>query len=120
MKSFRFSLDIFPSPIILIYAPTFEECSLEASKTHNLDIDFVTGAEALTQLVDGHVVISMLESSYQKDPTFLVHETLHAAINVLYRIGAPISYENQEMMCYLQQYIYTKCKNFLDELNAKD
>ena len=120
MYSFKLTLDIFPSPIILVYAPTFEDCSKILRESYSLSIDFNDDARAITQLIDGHVVIFLPQDSHSEDETILVHETLHAAIAVLRRIGAEISYDNQEMMAYLQQHIYKRCKEFLDSVPQDD
>lgn len=39
------------------------------------------------------------------DHYILYHECLHASISILERIGAPISYDNQESIAYLQGFI---------------
>lgn len=43
----------------------------------------------------------------------LSHECNHAAIDMLYACGVPISCDNQESICYTQDYIFAMCYEFL-------
>ena len=43
----------------------------------------------------------------------LVHETNHAAITTLTRCGVVIDHQNQEVLCYLQDFIF---RTILDKL----
>tara|TARA_R110002012_G_scaffold159065_1_gene320703 strand:+ start:103 stop:465 length:363 start_codon:yes stop_codon:yes gene_type:complete len=44
----------------------------------------------------------------------LSHECNHAAIDMLEGCGVPISCENQETICYTQDYIFAMCYEFLE------
>ena len=43
----------------------------------------------------------------------LSHECNHAAIDMLDACGVPISCDNQESICYTQDYIFAMCYEFL-------
>lgn len=51
-----------------------------------------------------------------KDPlTILVHESVHAAHAVIHHIGAEISYNNQELIAYITDYIFRLFKDTIIE-----
>lgn len=61
-----------------------------------------------------HILVSNLWDDY-KSPKYLqclTHECNHAAINILGNIGVEISHQNQEALCYLQDYIFRRCYEY--------
>lgn len=114
--SFKFHFDIFPSPLVLIFADSLEDCSKIAKKSYDLEISYSNNALAITQLINGYVVIALTHSTYIDRPSYLIHEALHAAYEILRNIGADTSYNNQECIAYLQQYIYDRCDDALKNI----
>lgn len=49
----------------------------------------------------------------------LSHECNHAAIDMLDGCGVPISADNQEAICYTQDYIFAMCYEFLESKRSK-
>ena len=49
----------------------------------------------------------------------LSHECNHAAIDMLEACDVPISHENQEAICYTQDYIFSVCYKFLSKWTAE-
>ena len=39
---------------------------------------------------------------------YIVHESNHAAMRVLERVGVPVDFNNQEALCYTQDFIFSK------------
>lgn len=114
MYSIKISTHIFPSPIICIAAPSLEDCSKIAKQSYQLNIDYDDNCLAVTQLINGNVVVAINLEQYYNDNSIIVHESLHAAIETLNYVRQPISNHTDELLCYLQQYIYKEIKKFLD------
>lgn len=66
------------------------------------------------------VVSDAFESVY--DSRFLQclsHECNHAAMSILGRRGVNYDYQNQEALCYLQDYIFEKCYSYAISIQRK-
>jgi hypothetical protein len=118
--SIKIDLSIFKTWIILIYAETLEDCSKIARVSYDLFIDYSDTMDAVTQNHGNKITICMPMSSYLKDPSILIHETNHAAFGVLQTIGARVSNDTEEVICYLQQYIYKELVQHLNSINLND
>lgn len=68
----------------------------------------------------GIVVSDVFDSVY--DSRFLqclTHECNHAAMIILGRRGVKFDYHNQEVLCYLQDYIFEKCYSHAISVQSK-
>ena len=117
---------LFPTEVHLIIGDTWgqiDDYLLETSFSVNLTYDDVY--TAVTQNNLGVIGIFMprnkFNSSLGKDPlTILVHESVHAAHAVIHHIGAEISYNNQELVAYITDYIFRVFKDtILEEIEKK-
>lgn len=116
-QSIKFSLDIYPTAIILIYADTVEDCAKIAFKSYNLELSYDSSVAAVTNMVGKHIIIALPHKEYEEHPEYLVHECLHAAAYCIRYIGAPISSETEEILAYTQQHIYKRCLDAIKEMN---
>jgi hypothetical protein len=86
------------------------------SFSENLGSGNNEGAEFITVHADRDIYILVSnEFDSAKDPRFLqclTHECNHAALCVMLYSGILLSYENQEILCYLQDFIFRKCYEF--------
>lgn len=118
--SIKIPVTIFHHQVILIYADTLEDCAKIGRVSYELDIHYDDRCLAVTQEHGSTTTICLPFTSHKDDPAILVHETNHAAFNVVRAIGARISSDTEEVICYLQQYIYRECKKYLDSINIDD
>ena len=109
-------ITIFHHEVVLIYADSLEDCSKIARESYSLDANYDSAWLAVTEKHGNITTILLPKDVYEKDSSVLVHETNHAAFNVVNYIGARISNDTEEVICYLQQYIYKECKKFLDTI----
>ena len=113
-------ITIFHSQVILIYADSLEDCSKIAREMYNLDVDYSSGHLAITQEHGHSITICLPQYAYLQDESILVHETNHAAFAILRYIGDSPCSANEEVICYLQQYIYKECKKTLNALSTSE
>lgn len=97
-------LEIFPSSINIFIGDTFADVeNYIADNKLDIAFDYSSQYIALTK-ADGPIInmiftrVNLLSN--------LVHESLHAACEVLHYAGADISYANQESIAYIQQFIF--------------
>lgn len=118
--STKIPISIFPHQVILIYAPTLEDCAKIAKQSYDVSIEYSDNCDAVTERHGTTTTICLKSKSYLDKPSILVHETNHAAFNILYTIGARVSPDTEEFICYIQQYIYDECKKFLDTIPSDE
>ena len=111
---------IFHSQVVLIYADSLEDCSKIARVSYELDVDYSEGDLAITQAHGHSITICIPHYIYLDDDSYLVHETNHAAFAILRHIGDSPCSANEEVICYLQQYIYKECKKILNALSTSE
>jgi len=117
--SIKIPIEIFHNQVILIYADSIEQCAKIGRVSYQLDINYNEYVLAVAQNHGNSITICLPHTAYKEDPSILVHETNHAAFMVVQSIGARVSNDTEEVICYLQQYIYKKCKEFLDSIPTK-
>ena len=109
--STEISLDIFPVKVVFIVANALEDAAKIGRVSYDLDISYSEHFLAVTQLHTNVISIITTWENYTSDPSILVHETNHAAFRVLEVIGARPGYDTEEVIAYIQQYIYKKLFN---------
>lgn len=114
--SIKIPITIFHHQVILIYAESPEDCAKIGRVSYDLDIHYDDQSLAVTQEHGNTTTICLPYQSHVDDPSILIHEANHAAFNVVRSIGSRISSDTEEVICYLQQYIYKECKKFLDTI----
>lgn len=114
--SIKIPIEIFHHQVILIYAESLEDCAKIGRASYNLDIHYDIGYLACTERHGNTTTIALPFSSCSEDPSILVHEVNHAAFSVVQAIGARVSNDTEEVICYLQQYIYKECIKFLNTI----
>jgi len=96
----------------------------------NLDEAFYAGkATAISYDLEnagrpGHLLVAIdnpEECCENRDAfiSYLVHETLHTAITILENRGIPVNAENDEVLAYLQQFLFENALKEADAIDAK-
>lgn len=99
---------------------TFYNDIKRANKETGLDLDEIS---TFTYDDDNEVVIIINGCEYKnisnENLRYLVHETNHAAMRILERVGVAVDFDNQEALCYTQDYIFSQIIEGLDRLSGK-
>lgn len=118
----EFNIDIYS------YKVRFFVDEAEFSKYTNFDRDEIYCATTYVNGQGVNIFVPDTSPSYT-DPDFLrclSHEATHGAIHILTVTGVNFDFDNQEPLCYLQDYIFSECyrrilkKEHLKGLKAKD
>lgn len=80
---------------------------------YDMDADFVT--IHMDQSI--YILVNNKNESYcdSKFLQALSHECCHAAFCIMEQSGIPVDFDNQETLCYLQDFVFRKCYEYSAE-----
>lgn len=119
MFSTSIKIEPYPYSIVCIVASTMEDCSKIAKQSYQCDISYDGNERGSTQLRNNKIIICLLTESIKQSDSIIVHESFHATAQLLRSIGADICPQTEEVIAYLQEYIYGQIKNFTFRIDDK-
>lgn len=112
MKKFRIREELYGFPVILCIGE-WKDFRKFAKRKYSTKFKrngiFAGRAEMIADKKTGFYVVLIWVSGFDWSPEAygdLVHETVHSAIDVLDRIGVPVSRKNDEALCYLVDWYF--------------
>lgn len=118
-ENFEVDVDLYKI-IIDVYLGSFEKTIKQIEKKHGVKLDFAsdfgTSDGSVINLEESHdvpgyvaIAIKNFAEKYADDQwraiAVLSHEAVHVATAIMHNRGIPISYENDETLAYLQEWI---------------
>ncbi len=92
---------------------SFDEFICKYASREAAGLDRSAAASSFT-FADGDCAIGVFRCAHNRDAA-LVHEISHVIINLFYHIGMDVVPATSEAFCYLQEYLFDKCRSALND-----